>query len=67
MRDSDTDGDIGTEADLICEALVREIGRAQHWTAAQEAWDALLHVRRMHKDLSAEAAYLAEPKETGDG
>lgn len=43
-----------TEADLICEALVREIGRANRWIAIREAWLALLSVRRMAKQLNEE-------------
>ena len=35
------------EGQLICEALVREIGQAKRWLAVVEAWQALLHVRRM--------------------
>ena len=34
------------EEDLICEALVREIGRASRWSARVEAWDALLSTRQ---------------------
>lgn len=47
------------EADLVCEALVREIGNAQRWSAVVEAWEALLHVRRMSRDMQAEADHLA--------
>jgi len=39
---------------LICEALVREIGRAQRWSAIEEAWSALLHVRQMGENLRQE-------------
>lgn len=42
------------EEALICEALVREIGRATRWKAVVEAWDALLSVRRMAEELRKE-------------
>lgn len=47
------------EADLICEALVREIGRGPRWQAVREAWAALLVVRRMSEDMQAERVHLA--------
>ena len=39
---------------LICEALVREISHAQRWSAIEEAWEALLHVRRFVKEMKSE-------------
>jgi hypothetical protein len=36
-----------TEYSLVREALVREIGKADRWSAVVDAWEALLHVRRM--------------------
>lgn len=42
---------IVNQRDLICEALVREIRDASRWSAVVEAWDALLKVRRMSKQL----------------
>ncbi len=42
------------DADLVCEALVREIRRAGRWTAIMEACGALLAVRRRAKDMSRE-------------
>lgn len=50
-----------TEA-LVCEALVNEIRLATRWKAVEEAWDALLHVRRMAKALKDEA-----PQSEGQG
>lgn len=44
----------GRDADLVCEALVREIGRAKRWQSVEEAWLALLHSRRMAKELDDE-------------
>jgi NAD-specific glutamate dehydrogenase len=49
---------IANEEALVCEALVREIGRADRWSAVTEAWDALLHVRRMGESLRAEVERL---------
>lgn len=48
------------DADLICEALVKEIRRGPRWCAVVEAWQALLVVRRMEKDMSDERAHLTE-------
>ena len=42
------------EESLICEALVREISKAQRWMSIVEAWQALLHVRHMAKSLHDE-------------
>lgn len=47
------------EADLICEALVKEIVRGGRWCAVVDAWQALLTVRRMDKDMKAEADHLS--------
>jgi hypothetical protein len=41
-----TENNIQREEDLICEALVREIGGASRWSARVEAWEALLSTRR---------------------
>ena len=43
--------DIQRKTDLICEALVREIGHAKRWSAVEEAWNALLHTRLLSKAL----------------
>ncbi len=53
---------IKDEADLVCEALVREMGRASRWQSVSEAWHALLHVRGMAKRLTEE-----EPWATAEG
>ena len=50
--------DIQTEEDLICEALVREIGRASRWSARVEAWQALLSTRREGESLRREREHL---------
>lgn len=42
------------EADLICKALVKEIGRAPTWLGVVEAWQSLLRVRRMARELRKE-------------
>jgi len=39
--------EIELEEALVCEALVREIGQATRWSAALDAWNALMHVRKM--------------------
>jgi len=46
--------DIQREEDLICEALVREIGRAPRWIARVQAWQALLSTRDAGKELREE-------------
>jgi len=50
-----------TEESLVCEALVREIALAKRWSAVIEAWDALLKVRRMAKDLKSECLHRGCP------
>lgn len=47
------------EADLICEALVKEIARGGRWIAVVAAWEALLTVRRMSKGMEEERVHLA--------
>ncbi len=44
------------EADLVCEALVREINRASRWSHVLDAWRALLNVRRIEDELVKEQA-----------
>ena len=39
---------------LVCEALVREILHANRWSAVEEAWRALLKVRRLSNVLISE-------------
>lgn len=51
---------IQTEEDLICEALVREIGRASRWSARVEAWTALLSTRREGENLRREQEHLTD-------
>ena len=46
------------EAQLICEALVREIRDAERWSAVVEAWEALLKVRHMARDMERELEHL---------
>jgi hypothetical protein len=55
-----TVSDIQREEDLICEALVREIGRASRWSARVEAWRALLSTRREGESLRREQEHLAD-------
>lgn len=47
------------EMELVCEALVREIGSATRWSAVREAWFALLHVRHMWKQIHGERDHSA--------
>lgn len=49
----DTDP-VTNDEQLVCEALVREIGKAKRWTAVVEAWKALLKVRHMADELKSE-------------
>lgn len=49
---SQNDTNLKKEESLICEALVREIAKANRWSAVVEAWYALLRVRLMAKDLT---------------
>lgn len=42
------------EACLVCEALVREMRDATRWQTIKEAWEALLAVRRMSKQMLEE-------------
>lgn len=53
------------EEDLICKALVKEIGRTSTWLGVVEAWQALLRVRRMARGLQVEHNYHLE--NCGDG
>ena len=45
---------VESEESLICEALVREIGKAKRWSAIIDAWQALLYVRLKAKELQKE-------------
>jgi len=54
-----TENNIQREEDLICEALVREIGGASRWSARVEAWEALLSTRREGESLRREQAHLS--------
>ncbi len=40
-----------TESSLIQEALVRRIRDADRWQGVKEAWEALLKVQRVSKDM----------------
>ena len=48
------------EESLVCEALVREIGKADRWSAVMDGWHALLHVRHMASAMHMEAATFQE-------
>ena len=50
---------IENEADLIVEALVKEIARGCRWSAMVEAWQAILTVRRIAGNLEAERKHLS--------
>ena len=50
---------------LICEALVREIRDAQRWSAVEEAWQALLNVRRMSREMAWERNHLRGAYQSG--
>lgn len=56
-----TESQVRREADLVCEALVREINSASRWTAVVDAWQALVHVRRMAREMEAEREHLSGP------
>lgn len=47
------------EADLICEAILREMARGGRWKAIVDAWQALLTVRRMGDAMQAERVHLS--------
>jgi hypothetical protein len=65
MNRANRANDIQTEEDLICEALVREIGRANRWSARVDAWEALLATRREGESLRQEQKEIKqEQKET---
>lgn len=50
--------DYGIQADAVCKVLCREIANAKRWSAIVDAWQAILTVRRMEKELRAEQEYL---------
>ncbi|KKK70860.1 hypothetical protein LCGC14_2919720 [marine sediment metagenome] len=52
------------EESLVCEALVREIGRADRWSAVMDGWEALLHVRHMASAMHIEARMFDEGRTT---
>ena len=45
---------LATNYSLVREALVREIGEADRWSAVMDAWNALLHVRFMARAMLTE-------------
>ena len=49
---------IDREESLVCEALVREIGSADRWSAILEAWSSLMYVRKMAANLRSEHKHL---------
>ena len=51
---------LAEEESLICEALVREIGMAQRWSAVLDGFNALLHVRHMAAPMHLEARQFQE-------
>ena len=50
--------DIGVQSQLIQEALVKRIRDADRWSAVTEAWEALLKVQRMEKDMRTEREFI---------
>ena len=52
---------------LIREAIVREIRDAQRWSAIEEGWQALLHVKQMAKALHEEYDLIHLPTAYGSG
>ena len=54
------DTPLAKEESLVCEALVREIRRAQRWSAVMDGWEALLHVRHMANGMHIEARKFQE-------
>lgn len=60
------DESLEREEALICETLVREIGRAGRWSAVLEGFDALVHVRHMAASLHKEARMFAKSRQPDD-
>ena len=58
------DTPLAKEESLVCEALVREIGRAQRWSAVMDGWEALLRVRHMADAMHVEARMFEEGRAT---
>ena len=46
--------DTRRSASLVCEALCREIASAERFSHVEDAWRALLNVRRMEREMRAE-------------
>ena len=44
---------------LVCEALVRRMRDGKRWSAIEEAWEALVHVKQMGDSLEKEARHIA--------
>ena len=60
---------LAKEESLICEALVKEMGRATRWSAVLDVFNTLGHVRLMAANMHREAAQMesgvAQPVEFG--
>lgn len=54
------DTPLSKEESLVCEALVREMGKADRWSAVMDTWEALLHVRHMANAMHIEARKFQE-------
>ncbi len=52
--------ELAEEESLVCEALVREIGKADTWSAVMDGWKALLHVRHTASAMHTEARAFRE-------
>ena len=61
----DFTGSLEGEEQLVCEALVRELGRAKRWSAVLEGFTALTHVRHMAAAMHNEAQKFAEARGEG--
>jgi hypothetical protein len=46
--------DLEREVSMVCEGIIREMGRATCWVAVRDCWQTLEHVRMMANGLLAE-------------
>jgi hypothetical protein len=42
------------DADIVAEAILREMARAKRWQTVGTAWEALLNIRRMYDSMLEE-------------
>lgn len=50
-KSKEPNSELQREADLVCEALLREIERAKRWQTIKTAWGAIQTVRRQERRL----------------